>query len=204
MKIGIIDYKMGNLASLKNSFIKIGKEAQVLHTPEEILSCDKLILPGVGGFGDAISHLKEENFIEAINEYVKSGKDLLGVCLGMQLLFSSSTESDVTEGLDLIPGSVTRFDESKAEHKIKIPHMGWNKMRVTKDSKLFKGLPKEIYLYFVHSYHGNCQEEFIAGETYYGYNFVSAVEKDNIYGFQPHPEKSHDEGLKILENFINI
>ena len=204
MNIGIIDYKMGNLASLKNSILKIGEKANIIHSPEELLSCDKLILPGVGAFGDAITHLKEENFIEAINEYVESGKDLLGVCLGMQLLFSSSTESEVTQGLDLIPGTVTRFDETQAKHKIKIPHMGWNTMRTDKTSKLFQGLDDEIYLYFVHSFHGNCDKQYVIGETLYGYDFVSAVQKDNIYGFQPHPEKSHDKGLKILENFINI
>ncbi len=204
MKIGIVDYKMGNIASLQNSFEKIGKSVSIVHTPEDILSCDKLILPGVGGFGDAMTHLKEQNFIEPIQEYVQSGNNLLGVCLGMQLLFTSSNESLEKEGLDLIPGSVTKFDKSQAEHTIKIPHMGWNKMEFVKESKLFLGLKREAYLYFVHSYHGNCDKRYIIGQTYYGYDFVSAVEKENIYGFQPHPEKSHNEGLQILENFIKI
>ncbi|MCV6607104.1 MAG: imidazole glycerol phosphate synthase subunit HisH [Campylobacterales bacterium] len=201
MNIGIIDYKMGNLASLKNSFEKIGKEAKIVTNADEIRACDKLVLPGVGGFGDAISHLEEENFIEPIHEYVKTGNDLLGVCLGMQLLFNSSDESKESKGLGLINGGVIKFDKEKAGHQIKIPHMGWNKL-VKKDSKIFSGLSNEIYLYFVHSYYVECEEKYVIGKTHYGYDFVSAVNHENIYGLQPHPEKSHDDGLKILKNFI--
>lgn len=203
MNIGIIDYKMGNLASLKNSFAKIGKEAAVVTKAEEILRCDKLILPGVGGFGDAVSHLEEEALDEAIKEYVKSGKDLLGVCLGMQLLFESSNESVGKRGLSFIPGKVVKFDKKIAGHQIKIPHMGWN-LTDTKESKIFDGLKNSFYLYYVHSYHGVCDEKYVIGSTHYGYDFVSAVNHENIYGLQPHPEKSHDDGLKILQNFINL
>ncbi len=203
MKIGIIDYKMGNLASLKNSFSKIGKEADIVTTSDEILQCDKLILPGVGAFGDAIEHLKEESLDQAIQEFVKSGKNLLGVCLGMQLLFDSSTENGSTKGLGLITGTVEKFDKTKIGHQIKIPHMGWNKV-LKKESKIFEGLPSEFYLYFVHSYHVKCDERYVIGTTHYGYDFVSAVQKDNIFGLQPHPEKSHNDGLKILENFIKL
>jgi len=201
MKIGIVDYNMGNLASVKNAFKKIKADAEIVQDVEKIKSYDKLILPGVGAFGDAIEHLKNTGMDEAIIEFAKSGKYLLGVCLGMQLLFESSEEFGNHKGLGLIKGEVVHFDKSKiGEHKI--PHMGWNKM-FTKKSPLFEGLDNP-YLYFVHSYHVVCDENFAIGKTVYGYEFVSAVNKDNIFGFQPHPEKSHNEGLKILKNFVEL
>jgi len=200
MKIGIVDYNMGNLASVKNAFRKIGAVAEIVREPEKIKKYDKLILPGVGAFGDAIKHLKETQMDEAIKEFVKSGKYLLGVCLGMQLLFEKSEEFGEHEGLGFIEGKVVYFDKSKVKRKI--PHMGWNKMFI-KHSPLFNGL-NNPYLYFVHSLHVVCDEKYVIGRTIYGYEFVSAVNKENIFGFQPHPEKSHNEGLKILENFVNL
>ena len=201
MKIGIVDYNMGNLASVKNAFDKIGSNAEIVKDVEKIKYYDKLILPGVGAFGDAMEHLKSTGMDEAIKDFVKSGKYMLGVCLGMQLLFESSQEFGNHKGLGLIEGEVVYFDKNKVgEHKI--PHMGWNKL-FNKNSPLFKGL-ENPYLYFVHSLHAVCDEKFVIGKTIYGYEFVSAVNKENIFGFQPHPEKSHNEGLKILKNFIEL
>ena len=151
-----------------------------------------------------MEHLSSSGLDKAIKEFAKSGKPLLGICLGMQLLFNKSEEFGETEGLGLIEGNVVEFDKSKFKKRLKVPHMGWNELHVEKKSELFKNMPKDIYLYFVHSFHAVCSNEFIIGKTFYGYDFASAVEKDNIYGFQPHPEKSHENGLKILENFIRL
>ena len=201
MKIGIVDYNMGNLASVKNAFDKIGKKADIVKNPEEIKNYDKIVLPGVGAFKDAMEHLNATGMDEAIKEFVKSGKYMLGVCLGMQLLFDSSEEFGKTKGLGFIEGKVVYFDKTKVKGH-KIPHMGWNKL-FNNNSPLFKGLDNP-YLYFVHSLHAVCDEKYVIGKTIYGYEFVSAVNKDNIFGFQPHPEKSHDEGLMILKNFIEL
>jgi len=200
--IGIVNYNMGNLASVVNAFKKIGAKVEVVSESDKLKNYDKLVFPGVGAFGDAMLHLKETNLDEAMKEFVKSGKYVLGVCLGMQLLFERSEEFGEHKGLEIIPGSVVRFDK-KIESTHKVPHMGWNKMFFKKNSPLFKGLDNP-YLYFVHSYHVVCDEEYIIGKTIYGYEFVSAVNKDNVFGFQPHPEKSHNEGLKVLENFVKL
>lgn len=202
--IAIIDYNMGNLASVKNAFAKLGKDAVIESNPEKFSEYDKLVLPGVGAFGDAIEHLKERNMIEAIKEFANSGKPMLGICLGMQLLFESSQEFGEHEGLGLIKGSVVKFESKKFEEPLKVPHMGWNRM-FTQEHPLFEGLDDEHYLYFVHTYHVTCKDEKdIIGETLYGYKFTSAVAHDNIMGIQPHPEKSHRNGLQILENFIKL
>ncbi|MBD3796871.1 MAG: imidazole glycerol phosphate synthase subunit HisH [Campylobacterales bacterium] len=202
--IAIVDYNMGNLASVQNAFAKLGKDTVVEIDPEKFKEYDKLILPGVGAFGDAMEHLRERNMINAIKEFAASGKPMLGICLGMQLLFQSSEEFGNHEGLGLIKGKVTRFDESKFEEKLKVPHMGWNRM-FTKEHPLFKGLDDMHYLYFVHTYHVNCDDENdIIGRTNYGYEFTSAVAHNNIMGIQPHPEKSHENGLQILKNFIEL
>ncbi|MEA3456417.1 MAG: imidazole glycerol phosphate synthase subunit HisH [Campylobacterota bacterium] len=208
--IGIVDYNMGNLASVINAFAKVGADARVESNPDKLQEYDKLILPGVGAFGDAMENLHERGMAEAIKNYAASGKPLLGICLGMQLLFESSEEFGSTQGLGLIPGRVAAFDEEKFDHPLKVPHMGWNEMFQVKDeerivkSELFSGLPEEFYLYFVHSFHALCDEKYVIGKTYYGYEFVSAVQNENIYGIQPHPEKSHENGLKIIENFANL
>jgi glutamine amidotransferase len=202
MKIGIVDYNMGNLASVSNAFKKIGADAEIVKDADKLNDYDKLVFPGVGAFGDATEHLKSTGLDEAIKEFVATGKYVLGVCLGMQLLFESSEEFGNYEGLGLIEGKVVKFNKAKTGN-LKIPHMGWNKMFFVKNTPLFNGLD-DPYLYFVHSYHAVCEEKFVIGKTLYGYEFVSAVNKDNIFGFQPHPEKSHNAGLKILENFINL
>jgi len=203
-QIGIVDYNMGNLASVINAFDKIGVNARVESDPKQLMKYDKLVLPGVGAFGDAMEHLRENGMDSAIVEYANSGKPLLGICLGMQLLFEKSQEFGEHQGLGLIEGEVKFFDKNAFSSLLKIPHMGWNELFVQKKSPLFEGLNRDFYLYFVHSYHVVCEDRFVIGKTNYGYEFVSAVQKKNIYGFQPHPEKSHENGLKILENFAKL
>jgi len=208
--IGIVDYNMGNLASVINAFKKVGADARLESDPSKLDQYDKLILPGVGAFGDAMEHLKSNGMDAAVIAYAKTGKPLLGICLGMQLLFDSSEEFGSTQGLGLIPGKVVAFDESKFDHPQKVPHMGWNELfqqSVGADPSvcpLFDGLPKDFYLYFVHSFHAVCEDKYAIGKTHYGYEFVSAVQNANIYGIQPHPEKSHENGLQIIENFSKL
>jgi len=202
--IAIVDYNMGNLASVQNAFAKLGKETVVESDPSKFREYDKLILPGVGAFGDAMEHLRERNMIEAIKEFAATDKPILGICLGMQLLFQSSEEFGEHEGLGLIKGHVKAFDEQKFSEPLKVPHMGWNRMFTT-SHPLFDGLDENHYLYFVHTFHVTCDNrDDIIGETDYGYKFTSAVAHNNIMGIQPHPEKSHKNGLKILENFIKL
>ncbi len=202
--IAVVDYNMGNLRSVQNAFLKIGSKVTIVKDPEKIKKYDKLILPGVGAFGDAMEHLKTNGMDEAIKEFATTKKPLLGICLGMQLLLDSSDEFGEHEGLGLIEGKVRKFDSSKFKTPLKIPHMGWNELFSKSDTPLFKNLPKEFYLYFVHSYHAICESKYIIGESEYGYTFASAIHKDNIYGLQPHPEKSHKNGLLILKNFTEM
>ncbi len=202
--IGIVDYNMGNLASVKNAFAKLGKDTVVESDPDKFKNYDKIILPGVGAYADAMQHLRSRNMVEALKDYAKSGNYMLGICLGMQLLFESSEEFGKNDGLGLIKGQVKAFDISKFNEPLKVPHMGWNRM-FTKEHHLFNGLDEKHYLYFVHSFHTVCENEADSiGKTYYGYEFDSAVAHDNVMGIQPHPEKSHENGLKILENFIGL
>ncbi len=203
--IAIVNYNMGNLGSVYNAFEKVGAKAKIENNPQKLKEYDKLILPGVGAFGDAMEHLNSSGLKEAILEFAKSGKYLMGTCLGMQLLFDSSEEFGTTKGLGLVPGEVVAFDKEKFDNpNLKIPHMGWNELFVQKEDPILNGLDSEFYLYFVHSYHAICDDKYALGKTKYGYEFVSAVKKDNIYGFQPHPEKSHNNGLKIIENFVKM
>src|SRR5574344_821090 len=171
--LGIIDYKMGNLASVYNACLKFTKDVKIIKNPNEIKDLSKVILPGVGAFKDAMEHLNENGLKDAILDFAKSKKPLLGICLGMQLLFESSEEFGYTEGLGLIDGKVIKFDKSKMSSDLKIPHMGWNKI-ANKENPIFKDL-KEPYLYFVHSYHIVTSEKNIIGKTEYGYTFASAV-----------------------------
>ncbi len=202
--IAIVDYNMGNLASVKNAFDLLGEKVVVESDPHNLKNYDRIILPGVGAFGDAMEHLRERGMDQAVREYAKSGKYLLGICLGMQLLFESSEEFGLSEGLGLIAGRVVAFDSSRFHSPLKVPHVGWNRM-FTKEHPLFEGLDKEHYLYFVHSYHALCKDESDSiGESVYGYRFTSAVAHENVMGIQPHPEKSHRNGLSILQNFINL
>ena len=221
--IGIVDYKAGNIRSVENALSFCGAKFELVSDPEKLLKCDKILLPGVGAFGEAMNKLKKANLDEAIREFVASGRCFLGICLGMQLLFDKSEEFGAHEGLGLIPGRVVKFDESKFEkhppiilirhgkqvvidrnENLKIPHMGWNTLDFCKQTPLNAGLESSVYAYFVHSYHTVCDDEFALAKTTYGYEFVSAVCKDNVFGFQPHPEKSHDKGIQIIKNFTEL
>ncbi len=201
--VAIVDYNMGNLASVYNACKLIGTDATIVSNPKELQDYERVILPGVGAFADAMKSLETTGMLDAVKQFANSGKPMIGICLGMQLLFESSEEFGVTAGLGLIPGKVVAFDKSKMDmEEQKVPHVGWNKL-FHKDNKLFDKL-ENPYLYFVHSFHAITEEKYIIGTTHYGYDFVSAVQKDNIYGFQPHPEKSHDNGIQILKNFMEI
>ena len=192
---------MGNLASVKNSCEKVGFEAEITDDPNVIRGFDKIILPGVGAFPDAMKHLRENGMDEALLEAAKN-KPFFGVCLGMQLMFERGFEHEESAGLGLIKGDIVKFDEKTLGVERKIPHMGWNKLFKQKESVLFDGLDDEFYLYFVHSYHATSDSEDTLAIAHYGYSFTAAVERENLCGLQPHPEKSGDTGLKILKNFL--
>lgn len=202
--IGLIDYNMGNLRSVTNAFEKLGVAVEIVKDADTVSKFDKIILPGVGAFKDAMGCLKERNLDEAVRAFSASGKPLLGICLGMQLLFESSVEFGDCAGLGLIEGEIVKFDTSRFDQRLKVPHMGWNQLHVKKETPLFKGMPESFYLYFVHSFHAQCDDQYTIGKTMYGYEFPSAVQKNNVFGFQPHPEKSHANGLAILKNFVEL
>ena len=214
--IGIIDYGAGNLRSVQNAFDYLGAKTQIVREAENLTKFDRILLPGVGAFGEAMSKIRALNLDVALREFIASGKPFLGICLGMQLLFEKSYEFGETAGLGVINGEVVKFDTSKFTDtnlspqnstftpKIKIPHVGWNGLEFAKQTKINANLNDEIYLYFVHSYHVLCDDSVVLGRTNYGYEFVSAVAKDNVFGFQAHPEKSHENGLKIIKNFMEL
>lgn len=197
--IAIVNYDMGNIGSLTNALKYLNLEYKVTSDSKTIMSADKLIIPGVGAYRDAINLLEEKNLVDTIKEFAKTNKPILGICLGFQLLFTDSFEFGHYQGLDLISGSITKL-EAKG---LKVPHMGWNSLEVINDCPLYKGLAKDIYVYFVHSY---CAKESsdAASKTLYGMEFVSSVWKNNIYGVQYHPEKSGKVGLEILKNFGSL
>lgn len=202
--IGLIDYNMGNLRSVTNAFEKLGVKVEIVQDSNKVSQYDKIVLPGVGAFKDAMTCLHERGLDEAVKAFASSGKPLLGICLGMQLLFDSSVEFGQNRGLGLIEGEIVKFDTSRFRDRLKVPHMGWNELFITQESPLFKGMPQSFYLYFVHSFHAKCDEKYTIGQTLYGYEFPSAVQKENVFGFQPHPEKSHANGLAILKNFAEL
>ncbi|WP_107812197.1 imidazole glycerol phosphate synthase subunit HisH [Campylobacter concisus] len=202
--IAIIDYGAGNIKSVINAFDFLDKKCTLVSKPENLKEYSHIVLPGVGAFGEAITKLKNNGMDEAVKEAVKSGKAFIGICLGMQLLFEKSFEFGEHEGLSLLPGKVVKFNEANFDKPLKIPHIGWNALEFKQNSPLILGLKKLEYLYFVHSYHVVCDDKFALAKTTYGYEFTSAVWHENIFGFQPHPEKSHEAGLKILENFARL
>lgn len=201
--LGIVDYNIGNLASVQNAILKVGESAKIESDPSKLKDYDKIILPGVGAFGDAMEHLQKSGMQEAILDFVKSGKFLLGICLGMQLLFQKSYEFGEHFGLGLLEGEIIHFEKATLQKGEKIPHMGWNLVKKVKNSALLEGLEDSFYLYFVHSYYLGESKNAI-GMSHYGIDFVSIVQKENIFGIQPHPEKSHNVGLKILKNFVKL
>lgn len=197
--IGILDYGMGNLYSVGKALERLSGNYRIITSAEEMGEIDRLILPGVGAFGDAMEALGERKLIPAIRRHVEEGKPLIGICLGMQLLFDESEEHGRHEGLHLLPGRVVRF-----QHGLKIPHMGWNLLRGLRDSPLFaKG--EEGYVYFVHSYYviPERREDLIA-VTDYGVEVAAIVGRDQVFGVQFHPEKSGELGMKILSRFISL
>lgn len=199
MVIGIIDYGMGNLKSVSNALDFLGAEHFISDDYEALAKADKLILPGVGAFKDAIDLIRDKKFDQLLNDAKAKNKPILGICLGMQLLFDSSTEFGYHEGLHLIPGDVVLFDID-----LKVPHMGWNKLSIKKEAPMFVGLPENSYVYFVHSYHLVTEEDVVSATTFYGKEIQVAAQQGNVYGLQFHPEKSGDVGLKILDNFIQL
>ncbi len=196
MMIGIIDYGMGNLRSVEKAFQFLGFDAQISNNTDFIEKADKIILPGVGAFADAIATVKNKGFDKVIKEQINNGKPLLGICLGMQMIFDISYENGEHEGLGLISGVVKKF-----QGNVKIPHIGWNNLKIYKQEPLFKNIGESPYVYFVHSYHLETDAPVVSATTFYGKEIQVAVQKDNIYATQFHPEKSGDVGLQILKNF---
>lgn len=197
--IAIIDYGMGNLRSVQKGLENVGIQAFVTSNPDEVAEAPGVILPGVGAFEDAIANLKNTGMIEVIKEVAFRGRPLLGICLGMQLLFAESKENGCHRGLDLIPGRVIRFPQTE-----KVPHMGWNQVQMVGDSPLFDGIPDQSHFYFVHSYYCDPQSSVSIGICDYGLDFTCAVQKGNLFGCQFHPEKSSGLGLQVLKNFGDL
>ena len=202
--IGIIDYGVGNLFSLKSSLEAIGQQVFVSGDARELEKADRLILPGVGAFGDAADKLRKTGLDAFVRQQAAAGKPLMGICLGMQLLFESSEDYGLHAGLGLLKGKVVAM-EGKLPGDLKIPHMGWNGLRITKpDSRLLQRIKEGDYVYFVHSFYASGCEDSLAADTEYGAAITAAVEKDNIFGCQFHPEKSGSVGLEILRGFCAV
>lgn len=200
--IAIIDYDAGNIKSVEKALNYLGEEAIITRDHDEIVNSDKVILPGVGAFADAMEKIRHYGLEETIHEVVEKNIPFLGICLGLQLMFESSDEGLGVKGLGLLPGKIFRIPKSG---DLKIPHMGWNNIKVKEDSRLFKGLPDNPYVYFVHSYYLQADDEdIVAATTEYGVKIHAAVEKDNIFACQFHPEKSSTVGLQILKNFVSL
>lgn len=200
--IAIIDYDAGNIKSVEKALQYLGEEAVITRDREEILGSDKAILPGVGAFGDAMEKLHQYDLVDTIQEVVDRRIPFLGICLGLQLMFESSDEAPGVKGLGLLPGKILRIPK---KGDMKIPHMGWNDIKIKEGAKLFAGLEDHPYVYFVHSYYLQADDpSIVAATTEYGVTIHASVEKDNIFACQFHPEKSSTVGLQILKNFIAL
>ena len=200
--IAIIDYDAGNLRSVEKALISLGEDVVVSREADVLLAADKVILPGVGAFGDAIDKLKEYGLVEVINKIVAKNIPLLGICLGLQLMFEESDEAPGVKGLGLLKGKILRIPPKEG---LKIPHMGWNSIDIKPQARLFKGIKNNSYVYFVHSYYLKADEEdIVAASTEYSVHIHASVESGNIFACQFHPEKSSDIGLKILKNFAEL
>lgn len=200
--IGIIDYDAGNLKSVEKALAYLGEESIITREKKLLLQADKVILPGVGSFGDAMEKLHKYDLVSTIHEITEKGTPFLGICLGLQLMFERSDESDGVEGLGLLEGEILRIPDKEG---LKIPHMGWNSIEYKPNAKLFQGIEKNPYVYFVHSYYLKAKnEEDVAATTNYSTLIHASVEKGNIFACQFHPEKSGDVGLQILKNFASI
>lgn len=201
--IAIVDYGVGNLFSLESSLKKVGAETVVTSDRAVIERADKIILPGVGAFADAAKKLRESGLGDVVKAKAAQGKPLMGICLGMQMLFEKSYEYGCHDGLGLLKGNVVPM-KGYIDEKLKIPHIGWNSLRFTRENPLFKYLKNGDYVYFVHSYFASGCEDSLIADTEYGKRLTAAVAKDNVYGCQFHPEKSGDVGLKILQAFCEL
>ena len=200
--IAVIDYDAGNLKSVEKALTALGEKPEVSRDKDVILSADKVILPGVGSFGDAMEKLHQYGLVKVIRDVVSSGTPFLGICLGLQLLFESSEESRGVPGLGLLPGKIVKFPDMPG---MKVPHMGWNSLSIRPGARLYQGLESGAYVYFVHSYYLKAERETdVAAFAEYGVPFHASVENGNLFGCQFHPEKSGDTGLAILKNFIEL
>ena len=200
--IAIIDYDAGNLKSVEKALKFLGQEVIVSRNSSEILEADKVILPGVGAFGDAMNNLDRFNLVDTIKKVAESKIPFLGICLGLQLLFERSDETPGAEGLGILKGEILRIPPKEG---LKIPHMGWNSLEISPEAKLFKGIDNHAYVYFVHSYYLKASDEnIVAASTEYSVHIHASVESENIFACQFHPEKSSDVGLKILQNFAQL
>lgn len=200
--IAIIDYGAGNIKSVEKAMQYLGQDVKISDDRSEILAADKVILPGVGSFGDAMGNLREKGLDTVIYQVVEQKTPFLGICLGLQLLFERSDESPGVEGLGILPGEIVRIP---AKDGLKIPHIGWNSLHLEHNGRLFEGIEEQAYVYFVHSYYLRAKdEECVKASTEYGVHIHASVEKENIFACQFHPEKSGDVGLMILKNFVEL
>ena len=199
--IAIIDYDAGNLKSVYKALRYLGEEAVITRERDMILQADHVILPGVGAFGDAMQKLKEYELIPVIHEVIQKGTPFLGICLGLQLLFEKSAESPGVEGLGILKGEILRIPDGEG---LKVPQIGWNSLTYDRPGKLFKGIPEDSFVYFVHSYYLKAAEDIVTASAEYGVTIHASVEKDNVFACQFHPEKSSEVGLTILKNFAAI
>ena len=200
--IAILDYDAGNIKSVEKAMLLLGQDVVITRDRETILNADKVILPGVGAFGDAMGKLHQYGLCDVIHEVVDSGKPFLGICLGLQLLFERSDEAPGVEGLGILKGEILRIPDQEG---LKIPHMGWNSLALQKSGRLLQNLPDEPYVYFVHSYYLKAADEgIVTAATEYSTHIHASVEQGNVFACQFHPEKSSDVGLQILQNFVEI
>ncbi len=200
--VAVIDYDAGNIKSVEKAVIALGGDVRVTRNREEILRADHVILPGVGAFGDAMEKLHRYGLVDVIMETVQAHIPFLGICLGLQLLFESSEESEGVKGLGILPGMIVRLPE---ETGLKIPHIGWNSLRYPNKGRLFEGISEESYVYFVHSYYLKAEEPgIVTATTEYAAHIHASVEKGNVFACQFHPEKSSEVGMRILRNFMQV
>lgn len=198
--LAIVDYDSGNTKSVEKALLYLGEKVEITRDKQKILSADKVILPGVGNFGDAMANLKKYQLIPVIQQVVANKTPFLGICVGLQLLFESSEECKTEKGLEILKGEILRIPDTE----LKVPQIGWNNIKVDTSCPLFKGLPDEPYVYFVHSYYLKAKEDIVKATTEYGTLIHAAVQKDNVYACQFHPEKSGEIGLQILKNFVEL